>query len=300
MPAGPVTRFTLSAPRGAAAVSPPVVGAISALTVRAPAGTVDGVAVDRSGNVLTIVVVNPVINSQPGVLTVSISNGTPMTPVYLFVDGAITPYASTVLDDAGATRVAVPINRMVSGTHTIKVSGTGTPDPTTAANSGSFDVLTGAMVVVPLPPPQIPPMPPAPPELPVNYWVFQAYDFSDLASVDTYTFEINPDKADQSFGEYAINSEPTTVNTGLVVSWEGAPVPNQWHWSGRVLNKEQYDAIVAWGLTGQRVWVTDHFHRRYLLKIASLSMTRVKDIDRQWHHKYEVTAWCLAGDGVAL
>ena len=151
----------------------------------------------------------------------------------------------------------------------------------------------------PEPTPITPAVEPPLPEVP-NRWVFQAYDFSSLDSVATYVLPLNPSQVDRGFGEFALVAEPTTVSNGRVILWEGAPKPVLWTWTGRLLSEDDVVEMQRWGTTGQRIWVTDDFGERYLVKVTSYEATRVRDKDRRWHHEYTMTAAVLAGRGVAV
>lgn len=273
-----------------------IVGAPATIAVAAPTGTVTGTTIDRSDAVLTLVLPTPTVPVQPGLLRVLVSGGEPADAVYFWYDAVAYPEASTTLTDLGGQELFLGINAFTVASHTVRVGTSLTVAPTpSVANTGTFDV-TGA----PLPggsgsSGQLPDV--AVPTL-VNHWVFQAYDFSSLDSVDSYEFPVNPDQVQMTLGGIVINSEPTTVSSGEVISWEGAPAVQQMTWGGRILSEEQHDALYDWGVTGQRVYITDHLHRRYLVKIVSLDVTRVRDVNRPWHHEYTFTASLLAGPGV--
>lgn len=135
-------------------------------------------------------------------------------------------------------------------------------------------------------------VPAAPPLAPVDYWVFQAYDNS--GGFTTYTLPINPRSYTPAYGNATINSESTTVSNGNVISWEGQGDPPLMQWSGEIFTKEHYEMLELLGLTGQRIYITDHFRYRVLAKIEAVRITRVRHRSYPWRHAYEASAWMLS------
>jgi len=273
----------------------------SSLTVAAPVGQVVATAVppetfDRSGEGLTLTLVDTDVPSQPGTIRATVANGQATQTAYFFLDNATAAFVSQVLDTVGSASVNLPINNLTVGTHSIRVGPTTVQPVGTTANTKTFTV---AQAAAPAPVGAAGTVPPLPPQAPVNHWTFQAYDFSSLANVDTYVLPVNPSKVDQSFGEQVLESEVTVVSSGLVFTWEGEGQPPLWRWEGVVLTNPDYLNALKLGVTGQRVYLTDHFRRRYLMKIASFTFQRVRDRARPWHHTYEATGWLLS-DGVVV
>jgi hypothetical protein len=291
----------LSAPPAAVAVraptGTPVVGSnatfpVATIKLAAPQGDVTALVINRSGDVLQVTLPNGnVIERQPGTLYVSVANGPADANIYYFFDFSTSFFASGKLDAAGSAAIYAPINGFTVGQHTVRANTVPSPP-----NSGATFTVQSAQPSDPVYTPLVPP--PITTVVPVNHWVFQAYDFSSLSSVDTDTFQVNPDSVTQKFGDVQINAEATTVSNGQVITWEGSAQPPQWSWSGRVLNEEQYNALVTWGTTRQRVYLTDHFRRRFLVKVLSVEFDRVRDAQRQWHMKYQMTAAVLSGEGI--
>lgn len=244
----------------------------------------------RFEKTLLLTVLDTSVPVQPGTLNVQVGNGDPFGPAYFFLDSVATPFASALLDRNGAlAQVRLPITNLTVGTHRISASKT-TVNP---GGGSTFEVLTAQPVFAALPAGQ----PPAAANT-GNRWAFQAYDFSDLANVDTYVFTINPSTVSRSFGVITTTTQQVASTDGAVVTWEGAPVPQVWSWSGTVLEKADHDQLVRWSQTGQRVWLTDHFQRRYLVKMEGLTMTPVRDPQHPWHHEYQMSAVALSGVGI--
>lgn len=229
------------------------------------------------------------VHAQPTQLHFAITDALPDREVRFYYDGATTPFLSTVVNAAGALTSSLTVTNLTLGSHTLTVS-----------DGRSSDTETFVVEALPAPEPEPlkphvePPMPVA-----VNRWVFQAYDFSTLDSVDTYVLPINPSQVERGFGDYTLAAEPTVVSNGRVILWEGAPKPVLWNWTGRLLTEGDVYEMARWGVTGQRVWVTDDLGDRYLMKVVSYEPTRVRDVDRRWHHEYTMVAAVLAGPGVA-
>lgn len=272
-----------------------VTAALREVLTLAP-GSFTAYEVDRTDLVLTLTLDSTSVNS-PGVLRSSVGNGLADGMAYFFMDGAATPFFSTTLDSTGAKRpVSIPVSLLAAGGHVVGVSSTTTPPPSasTLANK-SFTVLESNDTGVVVPPTGTePPMPVAPP----MRWVFQAYDFSDVANVNTYVLPTNPARMSRSFGSVEFTNEPTTVSNGKIISWEGAPKPPTWTFEGSVLTKQEFDNMLSWGRTGQRFYVTDHFGHRYLVKCIEYSALRVRDPARPWNHTYKMSVSVLAGTGV--
>jgi hypothetical protein len=292
---GEVSAITTTAPAGtvsgAVSISPTTPAAI---TTTAALGEVEGVNIDRSGNTLQLALPSgDEVPRQPGTLYASVSNGQAYGPVYFFHGNETVHFASGYLDALGGQGITLSIDGRSLGYNLLRAS-------QTVSNPQSGGVPFYVRSTQPAdstPSPQAPP--PITGVVPVNKWVFQAYDFSSLTSVDTYTFVVNPDSVKQQYGGAIISSEATTVSNGQVIMWEGSAQPVEWTWSGRVLDQAQYLALEAWGTTRQRVYVTDHFRRRFLIKIESVSFQPVRDRTRPWHHTYSMTASVLSGDGIS-
>lgn len=284
-----------------------VAGPVATVVLGSTSGTV--LALDRAANVLTLAIPIPRATS-PGVLRVDVGNGAPGGQAWFYLDAATVPFHGEFLDGAGAARnIQLPISGAALGQHTILVGSENNVRPAVVQhqeggqgsqvlqdiNRKSFEVTRSEVGAVVLPAGVEPPMPNQP-----SRWVFQAYDFSSLASVDTYVLPLNPSSMRRGFGSENITDEPTTVSNGKVISWEGAPLPPQWTFTGNVLTKDAHRQMARWGRTGQRFYITDHFGHRYLVKVQEYKVTRVRDVHRPWNHSYEMTCSVLRGTGVLV
>lgn len=268
--------------------------AAGVITLTAGAGASEAYDIDRSALVLTITLQESQVTS-PGVLPVTIGNGTPDGVAYVFFDDDTEPRAQIGLDSTGASRqVYLEIRQQLVGMHTVRVSADMLPPPAGSQANKVYEVTvskdTGVLTPV---------LGTEPPLLDTDgRWVFQAYDFSDVEAVDTYILTLNPAQMSRSFGNVDVSHEATTVSNGRIVTWEGVPKPPVWTFAGSVLTKTDYDEMLRWGTTGQRFYVTDHFGQRYLVKCVEFSVERVRDVQRPWNHRYRMTVNVLRGTGV--
>lgn len=292
--AGVVAGVNLLAPVGR--VFAPVRGPSGRLNISAAAGVVTAYNIDRSELVLTLTLFSDKVNS-PGVLSATVGNGAPGGTAYFFYDSAVTHFFSVTLDSTGAQRsIYLPVKAQAVGLHTVRASADILPPPPGALANKSYTVVesndTGVVVE---PTGTEPPIPSAP-----NRWVFQDYNFTDVNNVDTWILPVNPSRMARSFGNVAFTDEPTTVSNGRIISWEGMPKPPTWTFEGSVLNQTDYRQMVKWGTSGRRMYVTDHYGHRYLVKVIDFSVTRVRDVQRPWNHTYKMSVSVLSGTGVLL
>lgn len=286
-PEGPPATIAVSAPAGSSSSGATVAGPATSVVVSAPAGTASGLTLDRNGGLLTMELQQVNVDSQPSTSFVYVFNGPENGTVYFFLDQAATPYVNAKLDAVGSAFVGLPINNLSLGFHDIQV-GTTTSLPATTEFNGVQILVTQAPAPTPTPVVVVPP-----PVRPagVNLWVFQGFD-----GVASYTLPRNPERSTRTYGDFVFSAEPTVVSEGRLIEWEGATKPTPWRFTGRVLSQQEHDDMVSWCSRG-RVYLTDHHGRRFLV-LPALTMTRVRDRERPWHHTYAVTADVLAGDGV--
>lgn len=269
-------------------------GNVGRVAYAAPGGSSESYNIDRSALVLTLTLLTDTVNS-PGVLTATVGNGAPNGTASFFYDASTTAFFTADLDDTGAARsLYLPVTGQLAGAHTVRVSADALPPPPGGQANVAYTVAvskdTGTITPTTGSEPPIPVFP--------NRWVFQAYDFSDPESVDTYVLTVNPTSMKRVFGSQNITDEPTVLSEGKIISWEGAPKPPRWDFSGHILTEADYREFLKWGTTGQRFYVTDHFGVRYLVKVQSFDVTRVRDNARPYHHTYQMSVSVLSGTGV--
>lgn len=264
------------------------------LVLAGPAGTTTAWNVDRSELVLTLTLLDDKVNS-PGTLGATVGNGAPDGTAYFFYDGAATHFFSVTLDSTGSARsIYLPVSAQVAGLHTVRVSADTLPPPAGSLANKDYTVVssydTGVFVE---PGGTEPPIPNNP-----NRWVFQDYNFTDVNNVDTYVLPVNPSRMQRSFGNVNVTDEPTTVSNGRIISWEGMPKPPTWTFEGSVLTQTDFRQMTKWGITGKRMYVTDHYGHRYLVKVIEFDAKRVRDVQRPWNHTYRMRVSVLRGTGV--
>lgn len=263
-----------------------VTGVPAVLGATANDGDLSTYQLDRSGDVLTLTVYNPVLASQPGLLAISIGNGTPGATVHVFVDGQEVLQAQ--LDSTGAVRSTyAPIDGLAAGQHDISAS----TDPTAPDTGIVFTTVTDATSVAATQP--APPLPLGP----ARYWTFQDYYRNDYGLIDSYTLPRNPETVEQHYGAGAVSSAPTSQG-GTIVSWEGEHVPPTWTITGRLFDASEHDAMVGWGQRNRRAYVTDHHGDRFLVVMNGIDTQRVRDPARRWHHQYTLSFTALEGPGL--
>lgn len=253
-------------------------------------GSVYALVVDRSGDIIQMTIANSVISNQPGILSVGVGNATPNALVYFYLNAQENYITSARTDSSGSiAAVNVTVDGLSAGGHLLYASEA--IDRTGVEASAAFTTLTAYVTPDPSGAPTVPPMISG--GTTVKHWVFQSY-----AGSDSYIFAINPSSSRMSFGDINLTHEHTTANSGQVVSWEGAPRPTKWSFSGTVLTEAHYRAMESWCRRNERVYITDHFARRYLVRFEEFNFSPVRDVERKWHHTYEATVTVLSGTGV--
>lgn len=116
--------------------------------------------------------------------------------------------------------------------------------------------------------------------------------YTDPQTSSTYEFPRNPEKMTSPVLDRAITAQGTLG--GGFATWEGQAVAKQMTFTGRVLNKAHYDALVAWHKKQNRFTITDHFGR--VMTVVPLSSDLVPDTKRTsyWNHEYTITVLVLA------
>lgn len=260
-----------------------------------------------------IIVINPdPVPLSPGVITVGVANGRPGGELTLSVVGSVLDDVVVTLDESGgATGVTVPIDVPTPGAYTLTAGivsggiGTGligdglvgdptaddvdTDDPYADTGSAIFTVLdvdtNGAILMPTLDPP-----PAVQPPTGVKRWVFQ-----DPATGETYHFHYNPNAMRSPFATKTISATPTTAIDGQVLAFESMAAPAEWEFEGFIRTKDHYDALLHWKEKRNRVWLTDHFGRAWLVYVKSFDPTPRRDNENYWSHTYTMSCLIFAG-----
>lgn len=112
---------------------------------------------------------------------------------------------------------------------------------------------------------------------------------------DTYTFPISPNTMSSPFPARMVTTKGVTAIDGQVLMWEGPIEPQQWSFGGSILDAAQYEALRSWVYDRQgRMFLWDHFGRRYVVVFKSLSVETTAPAKRQpgryWYHTYTIEA----------
>lgn len=243
------------------------------LKIWAPPGTVDALAIDRSGDVINLSLLDgTLVRTQPGRLRVGVGNGTPGATIRFYLDGQ--QVDSGTLDSVGRLLARyLTVDGLDAGDHTVGVG------YDSAVTTLTFTTLTSAL------PSEQDPLVVEPPAAPVNRWTLQSYYRNDQGLFDSYTLPRNPVTFEQVFGSLAVSSEPTTAG-GRILSWEGAPVANEWTFTGHVFDQGEYEAMRYWGVRNRKVYLTTHFNERFRVAVNGIEFQRVRDAARPWHQTY--------------
>lgn len=108
----------------------------------------------------------------------------------------------------------------------------------------------------------------------------------------TYVFPRNPEKCTSPVIDRNITATGTLG--GGAATWEGNSSGKQWSFSGQIVNKAHYDALVFWHKRGNRFKVTDHYGR--VMTVVPLSFEHVPQTRRTnyWAGEYTVTVLVVA------
>ncbi len=224
----------------------------------------------------------------PGALEAIVGNGTPGgIATFEIVDGGSDVEVLIArFDDSGfLPGISVPIEVTAEGTYGLRV--TDVTQSLTATATFTVDAVADNVTIgvpVTTPPPAVQPV------VGVKKWVFQ-----DPATSDEYHFAVNPNKMDSPHAPKRITFTATTAVTGNRLAFEGQASPVEWKFSGVLFDKAQYDAFVYWLGKRNRIWVTDHWGRAWLVYLTAFSPEPRRDVNHAWCHDYTVTAIIFEG-----
>lgn len=114
--------------------------------------------------------------------------------------------------------------------------------------------------------------------------------FDDPVTLDSYTFDINPNEGGSPSYEKNITYESTCAPDGLVVRYEGRENPQKLQWSGTILEEDHYNAYVTWWQKHYQINVTDDLGREFSIEVDSFIPTRENSHQHPWKHSYTVNA----------
>jgi len=110
-------------------------------------------------------------------------------------------------------------------------------------------------------------------------------------ATNTYVFPINPNAMTSLHAPRAIMSAVTTALDGQALFFEGRPKPQEWTFSGDILDRFQYEALRSWVQDRKRrLYLYDHFGRRITLQLVEFSAVPKRSHGYYWRHTYDVKA----------
>lgn len=120
----------------------------------------------------------------------------------------------------------------------------------------------------------------------VRRWVYR-----DLVSGETYTVPINPNAMTTPYPQRKFIYKSTTAGpAGTTVTNEAHADPQQWQYSGDILDKAHFDALVYWSRKQNRVQITDHYGRAFIITIDQFNPVPKRAVNVPWRHTYTVSA----------
>lgn len=119
-------------------------------------------------------------------------------------------------------------------------------------------------------------------------WRFDALDGSD-----SYVFETNPNQMTSPFAPKQVAAQTTTAVDGQVLLTQGQRKPTEWQFTGTTLSQAHYDKLLAWKNKNQRIYLTDHFARQFIVYLTSFEPTPKGSLAYPWRHEYTMKALVL-------
>lgn len=110
-----------------------------------------------------------------------------------------------------------------------------------------------------------------------------------------YIFPINPNAMTSPFGPKNITSRAAVGPQGQKIAWEGAQGPVDWQWSGDLFSQEMYEKLTLWTAKGNRVFLTDHLQRRWIVYLTSFDPVPKRSVRYPWRHTYTMKAIVFSG-----
>lgn len=119
--------------------------------------------------------------------------------------------------------------------------------------------------------------------MPVVKW-----QFHDPELDETYTFEINANKGGSPQYAKKLQYQSTVAPDGQTIAFEGVDDPSQTEFSGTILTRDQYDAMLAWFAKRYPIEFTDDLGRLFSIYITSFAPQRERAAQHPWKHSYTV------------
>ena len=115
------------------------------------------------------------------------------------------------------------------------------------------------------------------------------------ASPASYTFAINPNRMTSPWLEKKLDLSVSTAADGMALVSEGQSPPKEWQFGGAILNQAHHDNLALWLRKTVRIYLYDHFRRRYTIYPLTLDMTPIKwSPAYPFRHQYTMTVLTFA------
>ena len=235
---------------------------------------------------LVMVLADNTLDQTPGSLRVSLTNGTADGVVNFTLNGIEGTQWTDAFDGTGVlTDIAVPILALDAGTYTLIA---------TDVTSGRFGLGEFTIANDPLGRPTDLPadtLPVVVPQVGVQKWVIQ-----DAAPGGaTYTFPFNPAEMTSPHPVRNVTVETTTATDGQPLSFEAAPRPHQWEFSGFTSDQDFLDELVARVESNKRYFLVDHRRRAWVVTFEHLDVQHQIKPTLPWAHRYTMRCLILSG-----
>jgi len=119
------------------------------------------------------------------------------------------------------------------------------------------------------------------------------WEFVDTESMDSYTFEINPNEGGSKEYEKKMTYLSTSAVDGKTLVFEGQPEVKTISFSGTILTQAQYDKMIEWFNKKNPIEITDDLDRTTTIYITSFKPRRQRAIHFPYKHTYVVEAVVL-------
>lgn len=117
----------------------------------------------------------------------------------------------------------------------------------------------------------------------MNKWTFY-----DPVTLDSYLFHVNPNEGGSPEYAKTISYAETTAPGGNVLMFEGADPPRHGSFSGTILERDQYEAMVEWFNKRYIIRIIDDLNREFDVIITKFSARRQRAVHYQYKHTYTV------------
>jgi len=90
------------------------------------------------------------------------------------------------------------------------------------------------------------------------------------ADPSEYVFAVNPKRMTSPYRAKTITYAVTTAQDGKALATEGMTPPKEWQFGGTSLTEDQLKAFETWLAKRTRIYVYDHYGRRYEVYLKEL------------------------------